>query len=448
MMRRRRATFLCITVMLCFIVIWNLSPVKKQSARIESSDSDISKSILSWTEKSYSTLHKGRTSKTDLQGITDPFQSYNEKSMPWYHQWHDRLRQGRKIILLYSTWFDQHEWGGLSGHELYRRIDRCDKAKNCLLTYDKSWIKEASGVVFHGRDVEEHRNGYYSARHLREVKRGLPSTQKWIFLSHENPWKDINVYKPYDGVFNWTATFNRKSNVFIPYQRYALKMKPQKVERNYAREKTGLVAWGVSNCRSKLRLDYARHLQRYMNVTVYGNCNCFFLKRRSCKHFNVDCQKEISKYKFYLAFENDFCDDYVTEKYWERIQQNVVPVVMGSNYDGLAIPGSYIDVNDFTSIQELAEYLLYLDKNDDRYNKYFAYKTNYKDGNEDFYCSMCEKLNSEVAKQRSEVKLSEEFNYEKNCGMNRGKADKLKKQIENAMKDDSVSLTVYTNTTC
>ena len=447
MMRRRKFTFLCITG-ICFTVIWNISQVKEQSARIESPDSDNSKSISPWNKKRYRTLHKGRTSKTDLQAITEPFKSNNENSMPWYHQWHHRMRQGRKIILLYSTWFDQHEWGGLSDHELYRRIDRCDKATNCLLTYDKSWIKKASGVVFHGRDVEEHRNSYYSARHLTEVKRRLPTTQKWIFLSHENPWKDINVYKPYDGVFNWTATFNRKSNVFIPYQGYALRVKPEQVTWNYAREKTGLAAWAVSNCRSKLRLDYVRQLQRYISVTVYGKCNRCFESRRFCKHFDPDCQKEISKYKFYLAFENDFCDDYVTEKYWERIQHNVVPIVMGSNYDGLAIPGSYIDVNDFGSIKELADYLLYLDKNDDAYNKYFAYKTKYKDGNEDFYCSICEKLNSKEAKEQSEVKLSEEFNYEKSCGVNRGKADALQKQIENDMRDESILLSMYAGIRC
>jgi len=317
-----------------------------------------------------------------------------------------------------------------------------------LLTYDKSWLKEASGVVFHGRDVEVYRNSYYSARHLREVKRGLPSTQKWIFLSHENPWKDINVYKPYDGVFNWTATFSRKSNVFIPYQRYAIRAKPQKITRNYAREKTGLVAWAVSNCRSKLRLDYARHLQRYINVTVYGNCNCFFLKRRSCKHFDADCNMELSKYKFYLAFENDFCHDYVTEKYWERIRQDVVPVVMGSNYDGLAIPGSYIDVDDFGSIKELADYLLYLDKNDDEYNKYFAYKRKFTVRSENPYCRICEKLNSEEAKRVSEVILSKEFSYDNNCGIGKVKSAKFQKQIDNVGTDDNLLFLTFTNIWC
>ena len=44
-----------------------------------------------------------------------------------------------------------------------------------------------------------------------------------------------------------------------------------------------------------------------------------------------------------------------------------VPIIIN-----LLPPKSYIDVNDFSSAKELAEYLLHLDKNDDLYNEYFA----------------------------------------------------------------------------
>jgi len=443
-MRRKKSTFFYLGATLCLFVLWILFG-NKGSNNGAGSPGSFDKEIEPLHERWHLRLFG---SKSPKQVFKEPYRPLSETDAPWYHQWYDRLRQGRKIILLYTTWFDQHEWLGLAGHALYQRMDNCETAKNCLLTYDRSWIKEASGVLFHGRDLEFHQHTFYSGKQLKDVRKGLPSTQKWIFLSHENPLNNITVYKPYDGVFNWTATFRRKSNIFIPYQSYALRVRPEQITRNFAKEKTGLVAWAATNCKSKLRLDYARHLQRYISVTVYGKCNCFFAKRRSCKHFDADCNKELSKYKFYLAFENDFCDDYVTEKYWERIQQDVVPVVMGSNYDGLAIPGSFIDVNDFGSIKELAEYLLYLDKNDDAYNKYFPYKTQYINGIGDIYCSICEKLNSKEATQHSEVKLSEEFNYRKNCGVNRGKAVKLQKQIENAMRDESVSLSLYKNVDC
>ena len=381
--------------------------------------------------------------------LIEPFQSYSERTEPWFSDWHDRLLEGRKIILLYTTWFRKHKWFTFTGRRLYERMEHCENAKNCLLTYDKSWIDHASVVVFHGRDVEKNRIGYWSASRLRKVRSGVPLAQKWVFFSHENPHRDINMYKPYDGLFNWTATFNRKSDIFVSYQGYEEKLEPQKEIRNYAKEKTGLVAWAVSNCNAKLRLEYARQLQRYMSVTVYGKCNCYFEKRMHCAQHANGCEMELSKYKFYLAFENDFCDDYVTEKYWERIRQDVVPVVMGSNYDGLVVPGSYIDVNDFGSIKELAEYLLFLDKNDDEYNKYFTYKRTFTGGSESLFCRICEKLNSEEAKKESEVILSKEFSYENNCRAGRAKSAKFQKQIDNVgTDDDNLLFLTFTNIWC
>ena len=43
----------------------------------------------------------------------------------------------------------------------------------------------------------------------------------------------------------------------------------------------------------------------------------------------------------------------------------------------LAPPHSYINVRDFKSPQLLAEYLLYLDKNDSAYMEYFQWNKNY-----------------------------------------------------------------------
>ena len=43
----------------------------------------------------------------------------------------------------------------------------------------------------------------------------------------------------------------------------------------------------------------------------------------------------------------------------------------------VAPPHSYIDVRDFKSPKHLAEYLLYLDKNDDEYMSYFEWKKHF-----------------------------------------------------------------------
>ena len=56
-------------------------------------------------------------------------------------------------------------------------------------------------------------------------------------------------------------------------------------------------------------------------------------------------------YKFYLAFENAICPDYVTEKFFNTLLFSTVPIVYGgADYDANgAPPNSYIDVRNFSS---------------------------------------------------------------------------------------------------
>lgn len=55
-------------------------------------------------------------------------------------------------------------------------------------------------------------------------------------------------------------------------------------------------------------------------------------------------------YKFYLAFENSVCVDYVTEKFWNALAFNVLPVVLGgADYQHMVPNTSYIDVRNFKS---------------------------------------------------------------------------------------------------
>lgn len=87
-------------------------------------------------------------------------------------------------------------------------------------------------------------------------------------------------------------------------------------------------------------------------------------------------------YKFYLAFENSNCVDYITEKLFENaLQYHVLPIVMGArreDYERYAPKNSYIHVEEFASPKELAKYLHKLDQDDELYNSYFEwYGTGY-----------------------------------------------------------------------
>ncbi len=57
----------------------------------------------------------------------------------------------------------------------------------------------------------------------------------------------------------------------------------------------------------------------------------------------------------------------------------IVPIVMGSgDYAKMAPAKSYIDVNDFASAKELANYLLYLDDNNLAYLSHFNWKDHFR----------------------------------------------------------------------
>ncbi len=109
------------------------------------------------------------------------------------------------------------------------------------------------------------------------------------------------------------------------------------------------------------REEYVKELQKYIQVDIYGQCGDL----SGCpKSEGDDCPKRLAtKYKFYLAFENAICKEYVTEKFTRTLNYPTIPIVMGgANYSSFAPKHSYIDVFDFQSAKHLAKYLLYLDK--------------------------------------------------------------------------------------
>lgn len=55
-------------------------------------------------------------------------------------------------------------------------------------------------------------------------------------------------------------------------------------------------------------------------------------------------------YNFYLSFENSICVDYVTEKFYNALLFNTVPIVYGGgNYSRLAPTMSYINIRNHGS---------------------------------------------------------------------------------------------------
>jgi hypothetical protein len=56
--------------------------------------------------------------------------------------------------------------------------------------------------------------------------------------------------------------------------------------------------------------------------------------------------------RFYISFENAICKDYITEKTFNALKLNTIPIVLGGvNYMAELPPGSFINAAQFVSPQ-------------------------------------------------------------------------------------------------
>lgn len=145
----------------------------------------------------------------------------------------------------------------------------------------------------------------------------------------------------------------------------------------------GLALWFVSNCGGE-RIRVFKSMLAAMGpaeksrTVAYGRC---FGVTDVCGQKNVECLARLYRtYKFYLAFENSRCKDYITEKLARAYDNGMVPVVFGG-YEGRKDYGRLVPANsfiqDFNTSKELVDYLKYLDGNKAAYLKYFEWQKNY-----------------------------------------------------------------------
>lgn len=173
----------------------------------------------------------------------------------------------------------------------------------------------------------------------------------------------------------------------------------------WVRKKSKLVAWFVSHCDTPIqREEYARQLGQHVPVDVYGRCGTKQQVTSICDSaedpYNCEESETLrAQYKFYLAFENSWCPDYVTEKFYRTLQFDTVPIVLGgADYQRFAPPHSYINALDFSTPKELADYLLLLDKSQELYAQYFQWRNDYNvfvpalDG----WCDLCQMAHDET----------------------------------------------------
>ena len=195
--------------------------------------------------------------------------------------------------------FSYRAWGVPFGRLEFIR-QQCP-VNSCSITNRIDDIETADAVIF--------RNDYKSNTYKRSPSQIL------ILQLLESPEYTFHLLD-FNISINWTATYRSDSTIVSPYQRwyyYDKRVAYINQNINYAQNKTRKVVWFVSHCETNnKRLQYAQELQKHIQVDIYGNCGT-----RSCPRSSRKCFDMLNKYyKFYLAFENSNCREYITEKFF------------------------------------------------------------------------------------------------------------------------------------
>ena len=289
-------------------------------------------------------------------------------------------------------------------------MSRTCPIQNCLVSRDKSMLNKSELVIFHMRFLEN----------LIEMPKRFSYKQRWLFMLYESPLH-TRIPKTFNGVFNISSTYKRNSNITSFYYKKIMWENNEEYDFNRDRMegKTQIASIIASNCNPfNKRLNYVEEMRKYIPVKIYGKCG---IPCPNTKDQKINCRRIAAQTSlFYLAFENAICDDYVTEKFFEMLKYDVVPVVLGGgNYETYVPREAYINALDFNSPKELSHYLVYLSKNPLAYNSYFRWKQFAKIGTPvNILCEICIKIHL-MQDQLSVIKDMNLFwSFKKDCKAN------------------------------
>ncbi len=227
----------------------------------------------------------------------------------------------KPLILFWNDYFgDKH-------YKFKNFEDRGCPVSNCETTIDRHRYNEASLVITHMR-------GSFELDHFPKYR---PNNLRTVFFLYESPMNSDD-YSRFKDFFNLTATYRLETDFPLTLNAMVWKENADfNADYDFHGSKKGFAAALISNCGdSSGRLEYIKELKKYVEVDVYGNCGgrkCPGTFRNGTKTNN--CRAILAEeYKFYLAFENSLCTDYITEKFFWTIMMNTVPVVLGNGqYD-------------------------------------------------------------------------------------------------------------------
>ena len=260
----------------------------------------------------------------------------------------------KSLILFFNDFFDRPaDTAALSCG------DRCE------FTADRGRLCDAAAVIFHIPSMDG----------IGRVKK-YPG-QMWVAWSMESRVNyPLLADRSFMDKFDIHMTYEQSADIWCPYL-------PRRRDFKQALA-TPIAPKTESACAVMLqsaafdasgRNHFARELMGHMKIDSYGR----FLNNRQLATVGTGREAKlrlIANYKFCLGFENSIAPDYVTEKFFDPLISGTIPVYRGApNVDAFA-PGanSFIDASKFAGPRELADFLIDLDKSDEAYRQYLAWR--------------------------------------------------------------------------
>ncbi|XP_045173558.2 alpha-(1,3)-fucosyltransferase C-like [Mercenaria mercenaria] len=296
----------------------------------------------------------------------------------------------RKIIFLYNL------PGFLVNtpptNKLYKNCDY----KNCVYTRDKNKLLKAHAVIF-----------YVGIRYERMgVSPPIQPTlrnpdQVWIFTATEPPEHYYNtdyLLPSWHNTMNWSSFYRLDSDIPISYGAL-IRQNPDKTRQDYVslyESKTRNAVWYVSHCQvaSERRLYVNEMIKNGFDVDILGGCGS---EGKRTKTNYTEFAQTVPNYKFYLAFENSFCNDYVTEKFFRSYNSDMIIIARGgADYNRLFPPGTFVNTANFQDVSSLVKYLLHLGSDREKYIEMLRKKDSYYSVKKPLNrnCEICKRLNN------------------------------------------------------
>lgn len=259
-----------------------------------------------------------------------------------------------------------------------------DCAASATWVSDLACMSAADAVVFDCPDGTEEQHPTTAL--LQDA--GKPRNQLWVLLCGESAGRlPLLTNAPFMTRFDIRVTHQPDADLTFSYvpRRAAI------FTDSAPQPKTHFANWIASNC-VEHRVQRVQALMNALCPVASGSDDC---RKVDClggclrnTAWPADGTVEqlhgstkialLARYKFTLAFENSKAEGYVTEKFFQPLIAGSVPVYWGApDVAGFAPdPRSYINAEDFGSVQELAAHLSYLDQNDTAYNELLDWKSN------------------------------------------------------------------------